>query len=314
MDLVRGNGTPPGVLIDQAIAEDLSQIGDITSAATIPSHARGAARVVARAPGVLAGLAVVDRLVAEFELADYWEPLLSRRRPARTREPDRPDRRADAFVAGDRADSAQLPPAVERDRNADGPVCRRGRRHASRRFTTRARPPRAGVPWKSTPSGVVEGLTTASVYMMPCSSRTIISPGSKRPALWASPIRSRRRSRPRGRIRPSVQRSRSRLIHSNNSTGRSMRGPDIILVDNLAPELVAEAVRRRDQVAPRVKLEASGGVNLATVRALAQTGVDRISVGALDSLGAGLGSRARLRSGSRVLHQADERGESRPRH
>ena len=58
-------------------------------------------------------------------------------------------------------------------------------------------------------------------------------------------------------------------------------GPDIILVDNLAPELVAEAVRRRDRVAASIQLEASGGVNLATVKALAQTGVDRISVGAL---------------------------------
>ena len=38
---------------------------------------------------------------------------------------------------------------------------------------------------------------------------------------------------------------------------------------------------RRDRVAPLVKLEASGGVNLATVKVLAQTGVDRISVCAL---------------------------------
>jgi nicotinate-nucleotide pyrophosphorylase (carboxylating) len=44
---------------------------------------------------------------------------------------------------------------------------------------------------------------------------------------------------------------------------------------------MAEAVRRRDAEAPSVRLEASGGVNLATVRALALTGVDRISVGAL---------------------------------
>jgi nicotinate-nucleotide pyrophosphorylase (carboxylating) len=56
---------------------------------------------------------------------------------------------------------------------------------------------------------------------------------------------------------------------------------DIILLDNLEPEEVAEAVRLRDALAPRVALEASGGVRLATVRALALTGVDRISVGAL---------------------------------
>jgi nicotinate-nucleotide pyrophosphorylase (carboxylating) len=58
-------------------------------------------------------------------------------------------------------------------------------------------------------------------------------------------------------------------------------GPDIILVDNLGPEKLAEAVRRRNERAPRILLEASGGVNLSTVRALAETGVDRISVGAL---------------------------------
>ena len=47
-------------------------------------------------------------------------------------------------------------------------------------------------------------------------------------------------------------------------------GPDIILIDNLGPELLAEAVRRRDERAPGILLEASGGVNLATVGALAR--------------------------------------------
>ena len=46
-------------------------------------------------------------------------------------------------------------------------------------------------------------------------------------------------------------------------------------------EPMREAVRRRNAVAPKVLLEASGGVNLQTVRAIAETGVDRISVGAL---------------------------------
>jgi nicotinate-nucleotide pyrophosphorylase (carboxylating) len=58
-------------------------------------------------------------------------------------------------------------------------------------------------------------------------------------------------------------------------------GPDIVLLDNMPPELMREAVRRRDAVAPRVLLEASGGVTLATVRAIAESGVDRVSVGAL---------------------------------
>jgi nicotinate-nucleotide pyrophosphorylase (carboxylating) len=42
-----------------------------------------------------------------------------------------------------------------------------------------------------------------------------------------------------------------------------------------------EAVRRRNAAAPDVQLEASGGVNLGTVRSIAETGVDRISIGAL---------------------------------
>ena len=57
--------------------------------------------------------------------------------------------------------------------------------------------------------------------------------------------------------------------------------PDIVLLDNMTPEQMREAVRRRDAAAPGVLLEASGGVTLATIRAIAETGVDRVSVGAL---------------------------------
>jgi nicotinate-nucleotide pyrophosphorylase (carboxylating) len=56
---------------------------------------------------------------------------------------------------------------------------------------------------------------------------------------------------------------------------------DMILLDNMDPATLAEAVRRRDARAPRVLLEASGGVQLETVRRIAESGVDRISVGAI---------------------------------
>lgn len=68
------------------------------------------------------------------------------------------------------------------------------------------------------------------------------------------------------------------------------QGPDIILLDNMSPNDLREAVRLRDLHSPRtgpepgspvVQLEASGGVNLETVQAIAETGVDRVSVGAL---------------------------------
>ena len=58
-------------------------------------------------------------------------------------------------------------------------------------------------------------------------------------------------------------------------------GPGVILLDNMDITTLREAVRRRKERAPNIVLEASGGVTLATVRAIAETGVDWISVGAL---------------------------------
>jgi len=55
-------------------------------------------------------------------------------------------------------------------------------------------------------------------------------------------------------------------------------GADIILLDNMSTDLLRTAVKL---VAGRAKTEASGGVNLSTVRKIAETGVDFISVGAL---------------------------------
>lgn len=55
-------------------------------------------------------------------------------------------------------------------------------------------------------------------------------------------------------------------------------GADIILLDNMTPAQLRRAV---NLIAGRARTEASGGVNLKTVRGIAQTGVDYISVGAL---------------------------------
>jgi nicotinate-nucleotide pyrophosphorylase (carboxylating) len=57
--------------------------------------------------------------------------------------------------------------------------------------------------------------------------------------------------------------------------------PDIVLLDNMSLDDMREAVKRRNAAAPGMQLEASGGVTFATLRNIAETGVDRISVGAL---------------------------------
>lgn len=56
---------------------------------------------------------------------------------------------------------------------------------------------------------------------------------------------------------------------------------DIILLDNMSIDLLKQAVALRDKHAPHLELEASGGVTLETLPLIAQTNVDRISVGAL---------------------------------
>ncbi len=57
--------------------------------------------------------------------------------------------------------------------------------------------------------------------------------------------------------------------------------PEIVLLDNMTPDQLRACVALRNQFAPDTLLEASGGVALATLRGIAKTGVDRISVGAL---------------------------------
>jgi nicotinate-nucleotide pyrophosphorylase (carboxylating) len=80
-------------------------------------------------------------------------------------------------------------------------------------------------------------------------------------------------------------------------------GPDVVLLDNMTPEQLRRAVAIRDGAiregavaeaavaeggASDVQLEASGGINLDTVAAVAAAGVDRISVGALTHSAASL--------------------------
>lgn len=56
---------------------------------------------------------------------------------------------------------------------------------------------------------------------------------------------------------------------------------DIVLLDNMDCDQLTQAVAIRDKAKPGLLLEASGGVNLKTIQGIAETGVDRISVGAI---------------------------------
>ena len=105
-----------------------------------------------------------------------------------------------------------------------------------------------------------------------------------------------------GSIHAAVERIRSRAMPQQIMVEvRDMRElhealalrPDFILLDNMNTDQLREAVR---VTSGRVPLEASGGINLDTVRGVAETGVDRISVGALTHSVTALDISMRVRS------------------
>ncbi|MEK4371446.1 carboxylating nicotinate-nucleotide diphosphorylase [Paenibacillus sp. FSL R5-0473] len=94
-----------------------------------------------------------------------------------------------------------------------------------------------------------------------------------------------------GGITEAVQRARTVIPHTmtieveteNLEQVREalQAGADIIMLDNMHPERMREAVELIREQAPHVKVEASGNVSLQTIRGIAESGVDVISVGRL---------------------------------
>ena len=265
------------MLLDLALEEDLGQVGDITSTATIPSHAKAAARFVARAPGVLAGMPVVARLIEHFELTSCWRP--------RREDGDRLE--AGAVIAEIAGPARSI---LTLERTALNFLQRlSGVATLTARFVAAIQGTSAEIldTRKTTP-----GWRVLEKYAVRCGGGRnhrlglhdavlikdnhlawLQAEGDREPI--AAAIAAARAHAPSAAF-VEVE------VDSLDQLDVALRcRPDIILVDNLGPEALVEAVRLRDSTAPGIELEASGGVNLETVGALARTGVDRISVGAL---------------------------------
>ena len=262
-------------LIDLALTEDLGPNGDLTAVAIIPAHARGSARIVARADGVVAGLPVVAMLAERLGLAEGWTPGLA--------DGDAVTRGA---VLGSIAGPMRELLALER--TALNFLQRlSGVASLTARFVAAVAGTQATVldTRKTTP-----GWRMLEKYAVRCGGGRNHRLGLFDAVLikdnhlaWLAAeddpigraLASARAGSPQG---TTVEIE----VDTLDQLDRALTcGPDIILVDNLGPDALTEAVRRRDAVAPGVLLEASGGVTLATVASLARTGVDRISVGAL---------------------------------
>ncbi len=268
------------ILIRLAIDEDLGDLGDITSAALIPSDATGSVRVVARSIGVLAGLSVVERLVAGLELEAHWHPERS--------DGDRlePGAVIARFSGPMRSLLSLERPALNFLQHMSG-IATLTDRFVAAVAGTRAliMDTRKTTPgWRALEKYAVRcgggvnhrfGLSDAVLIKDNHLAWLQSAMGLGMSEAIAASIRAARASAPPRTIIEievdSLEQLECALVCA----------PDIILVDNFSPDLLVVAVRRRDAVAPAVKLEASGGVNLESAAVLARTGVDRISIGAL---------------------------------
>jgi nicotinate-nucleotide pyrophosphorylase (carboxylating) len=258
-------------LVERALAEDLGA-GDVTSEATVPEGARARARIVQKEAGVVFGLAAVAETMRQSGVEDVDGLVVE----GQWRE----DVPAEVVFASGLA--ASLLAAERTALNFLG--------HLSGIATLTARYVEAVAGTgaiildtrKTTPG--LRALEKAAVaagggqnHRMGLYDAILIKEnhialaGSLAKAVYAA-----RNARPDLPVEVECR----TVLESGYALGT---GADRLLLDNMSPDELREAVALRDaeRGAGGPPLEASGGVNLETVRGIAETGVDFISIGAL---------------------------------
>lgn len=261
-------------LINLALAEDLGTAGDLTCAALILSEEQAAVQVVARTDGVLAGSPVGRMVFASLDPSVRWE--------SHCGDGERVQRgTAVATVSG------SLATLLTGERTMLNFMTHlSGVATITRRFVDAVQGTHATV---LDTRKTLPGWRVLEKYAVRCGGGTNHRMGlydgvlikDNHLAAWtesasiAKAVECARRKSPAG-ISIEVE------VDTLPQLEDALQGrPDIVLLDNMDLESLREAVRLRDRQAPDILLEASGGVTLATVTAIAQTGVERISVGGL---------------------------------
>lgn len=263
-------------LIELACVEDLADVGDLTSRATIPESATGQADFVARRAGTISGLPVVSMLADRFGV----ELLIK---------------------TGDVADGGAVVPG-EAIRRAKGSMRAllafertalnflqrlSGVASLTARYVSAVRGTRAQIldTRKTTP-----GWRALEKYAVRCGGGvnhriglydSILIKDNHLAALSSEPdaVRAAIRAAKALASPPTIVEVEVTTLEQFESALECE--PDIVLLDNMPLAMMSEAVERRDARGATVLLEASGGVTLDTVASIAATGVERISVGAL---------------------------------
>lgn len=255
-------------LVRRALDEDLMGGLDVTSVATVPFDQEGVADIVARAPGVVAGLPVA---AAVFELAADDDIDVTFRAAD-----------GDAVLPGDVVLTAMglTRTLLTAERTALNIACHlSGIATQTRRWVDAVRGTKATIldTRKTTP-----GLRILEKYAVRCGGGAGFRMGLSDAAMVkdnhvvaaggvAAAYRAVRETFPDVPVEvecDSVDQVREAIE----------AGADLLLLDNMTTPRLREAVRVADG---RARLEASGGLTLDRAREVAETGVDYLSVGAL---------------------------------
>jgi nicotinate-nucleotide pyrophosphorylase (carboxylating) len=251
-------------VVTTALAEDVGS-GDRTTAALVPADARCRAQLLLEEPGVVCGVPVAAAVFRAVDASTRVEPLVDEGAavtdvPAVLAEIEGPAR---AVLTGERVALNLL-----------GRMC--GIASLTRRYVELANGTGATIldTRKTTP-----GLRALEKYAVRCGGGA-----NHRAGLYDAILVKENHLRIAGGISAAVGvLNGAGGIEVEAESLDQVRealdaGVDRILLDNMSPAQIADAVALN---AGRARLEASGGISLATVRSYAETGVDYISVGAL---------------------------------
>ena len=254
--------------VADALAEDLGLAGDITTDATVDAGATAKAVVAARRPGVLAGLDLAEAAFAAMDPSIMF-----------TRAKADGDRIASGDVVASISGNARAILTGERVAlNYLGRMS--GIATLTRHYVDAIAGTKAAIvdTRKTTP-----GLRAFEKYAVRCGGGQ-----NHRTGLFDAILIKDNHIVAAGGVEAALTRARAHAGHMVKieievDTLQQLdhvleHKVDVILLDNMPPETLREAVAR---VAGRALTEASGGVNLDTVRDIAEAGVDLISVGAL---------------------------------
>jgi nicotinate-nucleotide pyrophosphorylase (carboxylating) len=262
----------PGHLVEAAVraalAEDMGLVGDIATSAIVPAAAMAAGVLVARRPGVIAGLPLAEAAFRALDPGVRFEALVGEGQPvAEGAAAARVSGRARALLSAERV-------ALNFLGRLSG-IATLTRRYVDAIAGTRARIIDTR---KTTP-----GLRALEKYAVRAGGGM-----NHRTGLFDAVLIKDNHIVAAGGIGAAIEAARARVGHmvkievevdTLDQLAQALQHRiDAVLLDNMTPDELREAVR---MAAGRVLTEASGRVSLETVRAIAETGVDLISSGSL---------------------------------